>query len=259
MCDFKFSKTLTAYKRDIIVKNSIKPQTYIDYETAHMFYETSILNELPEPILYDIMRMCFRDHVMEIPKHINFYMSHAQHQRTYDYGEEHIIKYIDNRRPMNGTLEKHKGDVHDNYICYNSKNGFLNKYKCKCKTKKGTWCKSDASFEFKFRLMPCHMNDVNNPNDDITHLEYMEHYNNIIQLLTINTLGHTHHTSGIFHNERPMIDLRLKMCLTHEKMLKKDWRDKRKMFQNVYDYYKLNGYIVRNGYVCKIARGDIYR
>ena len=127
------------------------------------------------------------------------------------------------------------------------------KYKCKCKTNKGTWCSREASYETNIRIMPCLIND------NMNHLDYMEHYNNIIQLISIKSLGDLHGRTGVEHNKRFMIDIRLKMCGTHEKKLKKDLNNKSILFNNIYDYYRENGYIMRNGYVCKIKRGNIYR
>ena len=42
-------------KKDIVVKNSIRPRTYMDYDTARLFYETNRISDLPEELQEIIM------------------------------------------------------------------------------------------------------------------------------------------------------------------------------------------------------------
>ena len=103
------------YNKDIYVKNSINKFTYIDYETAHMFYESNLLLELPEEVYNNIMRMCFKNHVMKIPKHIKIINARVKHQTHFKYDAQHINNMIDDRRPKNGKLEKYLDEAQEAY------------------------------------------------------------------------------------------------------------------------------------------------
>lgn len=245
MCDMI---KINYYKKDIVVKNSIKKQTYIDYETAHMFYETNLLNELPPEIYEDIMREVFKDYVMKIPAHIKNIMRGRWQNSFFTDAKEQDKKYFNIRKVFNPVFEHQVRVIKDNDLkCYTIENKNYNKkYKCKCKTHKGTWCSKDYNNgDYDFRLRPQKNMFNSRYNTNMSDLEFMGFYNDCRELITIKHLSN-YHVSGIVVNGREIVDINLKLCGTHAKKIEKD------PIKNIYDYYRNNGYIMRNGYVCKV-------
>lgn len=66
-------------KKDIIVKNSIKPRTYLDYDTARLFYETNRILDLPEEIQDIIMNEVKRWWIYKYWSDIYFGKKNIQH------------------------------------------------------------------------------------------------------------------------------------------------------------------------------------
>ena len=56
---------MNSLKKDIIVKNSVKPRTYMDYETGIIFFETNWLLELPEEIYKKIIEEYYKYNVLK--------------------------------------------------------------------------------------------------------------------------------------------------------------------------------------------------
>lgn len=73
---------MNTLKKDIVVKNSVKPRTYMDYETGRLFYETSLLVEggivngwlihLPDEVYQKIIKYYYQNYVVRVPPHLNY-------------------------------------------------------------------------------------------------------------------------------------------------------------------------------------------
>jgi hypothetical protein len=73
---------MNTLKKDIVVKNSVKPRTYMDYETGRLFYETSLLVQggmvngcwidLPDDVYEKIIKYYYQNYVVKKPPHLNY-------------------------------------------------------------------------------------------------------------------------------------------------------------------------------------------
>ena len=119
---------MNTLKKDIVVKNSVKPRTYMDYETGRLFYETSLLVEgglvngwfinLPDEVYQKIIKYYYQKNVLWQPHPCPSWASGRR--------EITLIRQLNLIRSK--FMNAHYG------VPY-----------CGCMTKKGTLCKSPSN------------------------------------------------------------------------------------------------------------------
>jgi len=209
--------------KDIVVKNSVKKFTYMDYDTAKLFYETNLLLELPEEIYMKIMQSYFQSNVIQIPR----------------FFKPQVSMY-------NGALINHNWNNKRDYIrsrmdLYDT--DYEKFFKCLCYTKKGTKCKCNTNGELNY--IQNNLNEIVMSGYKKFNKGFMEHN----ELYTIKYLvGELSYYKADRHRN-----------VLYGLPRDKDYRQqayisrlcKRHESENLIEYARKNGYAIRNGYVIR--------
>jgi len=215
--------------KDIVVKNSVKKFTYMDYDTAKLFYETNLLLELPEEIYMKIMQSYFQSNVIQIPR----------------FFKPQVSMY-------NGALINHNWNNKRDYIrsrmdLYDT--DYEKFFKCLCYTKKGTKCKCNTNGELNY--IQNNLNEIVMSGYKKFNKGFMEHNELYTIKYLVGELSYykaDRHRNVLYGLPRDK-DYRQqayisRLCKRHEPT-------------NIIEYAKQNGYEIRNGYVIRTkAKGE---
>jgi len=215
--------------KDIVVKNSVKKFTYMDYDTAKLFYETNLLLELPEEIYMKIMQSYFQSNVIQIPR----------------FFKPQVSMY-------NGSLINHNWNNKRDYIrsrmdLYDTDNEKF--FKCLCYTKKGTKCKCNTNGELNY--IQNNLNEIVMSGYKKFNKGFMEHNELYTIKYLVGELSYykaDRHRNVLYglpndkdYRQQAYIS---RLCKRHEPT-------------NIIEYAKQNGYEIRNGYVIRTkAKGE---
>ncbi len=216
---------MNTLKKDIVVKNSVKPRTYIDYETGRLFYETSLLVEgglvngwfinLPDEVYQKIIKYYYQKNVLWQP---------------------HPCSWASGRREI--TLRRQLNLIRSKFM-----NAHYGVPYCGCMTKKGTECKSPYNLNSGV-ISLVKRNDRHWRKEKDLVLDE----NELRELSTIKSIFQG------FREEHTWINMRLNCCGKHDLHR---WKHKGSGV-GLDKYLEWNGIKFRNGYVCRTDKKLTY-
>lgn len=213
---------MNTLKKDIVVKNSVKPRTYMDYETGIIFFETNWLLDLPEEVYKKIIDEYYQKNVLRRPAYLP--------------KNNHLLGDIRLRQQLILIREKFM-------------DGYYGVLRCGCLTKKGTECNSKTnppSWVVAIKRTNPHWRKEKD-------LAFDE--NEIRELRTIHSIITDYKCRGGWWDTDDEFHIKFNCCGRHEIHR---YKHNKICGIGLDRYLEWNGIKFRNGYVCRTDKKLTY-